>query len=79
VTIAVKYCESGDVLARDVLVPEVKTGDLLALPASGAYCVPMASNYNMASRPAIIFVKDGASRLVRRRETYADLLATAVM
>ncbi len=79
VTIAGKYCESGDVLARDVMVPEVKSGDLLALPASGAYCVPMASNYNMASRPAIVFVKDGASRLVRRRESYADLLATAVM
>jgi diaminopimelate decarboxylase len=79
VTIAGKYCESGDVLARDVMLPGVETGDLLALPASGAYCVPMASNYNMASRPAIVLVKDGASRLIRRRETYADLLATSVM
>ena len=79
VTIAGKFCESGDVLARDVKVPEVVSGDLLALPASGAYCVPMASNYNMASRPAIVLVNKGKSRLIRRRETYADLLATAVM
>jgi diaminopimelate decarboxylase len=79
VTIAGKFCESGDVLAKDVMVPDVQPGDLLALPASGAYCVPMASNYNMTSRPAIVMVKDGQSRLIRRRETYADLLATSVM
>jgi diaminopimelate decarboxylase len=79
ITVAGKFCESGDVLARDVMTPKVSSGDLLALPASGAYCVPMASNYNMASRPAIVMVKDGAARLIRRRETYADLLATSVM
>jgi diaminopimelate decarboxylase len=79
VTIAGKFCESGDVLARDVMVPGVKPGDLLALPAAGAYCVPMSSNYNMAPRPAVVLVNDGKSRLIKRRETYADLLATAVM
>ncbi len=79
VTIAGKFCESGDVLAKDVILPSVKTGDLLALPASGAYCVPMASNYNMQTRPAIVLVTEQSeARLIRRRETYADLLATAI-
>lgn len=78
-TIAGKFCESGDVLARDVKLPEVSPGDLLALPASGAYCVPMASNYNVQPRPAIVLVTEQSeTRLIRRRETYADLLATSV-
>ena len=76
VTIAGKFCESGDILAKDVLVPKLNTGDLIAIPASGAYCVPMASNYNMQVRPAIVMVKDNIPRLIRRRETYEDLLAT---
>ena len=79
VTIAGKYCESGDVLARDVNIPEPRTGDILALPASGAYCVPMASNYNWNARPAIVLVKDGAARVIRRRETYSDMLATSLV
>ena len=79
VTIAGKFCESGDLLARDVELPEVKTDDLLALPASGAYCVPMASNYNLQPRPAIVLVTEQPeARLIRRRETYFDLLATAI-
>ena len=78
VTVAGKFCESGDVLARDVKLPPVRPGDLLAVPASGAYCVPMASNYNMAARPAIVMVREGHARLIRRRETYDDLLATSL-
>ena len=78
-TIAGKFCESGDLLAKDVPLPDLKPGDLIALPASGAYCVPMASNYNMAPRPAIVMVADGDARLVRRRESYEDLLATYVV
>ena len=58
-TIAGKFCESGDLLAKDVPLPDLAPGDLIALPASGAYCVPMASNYNMAPRPAIVMVVDG--------------------
>ena len=50
---------------------------MIALPASGAYNVPMASNYNMLPRPAIVMVADGEARLIRRRETYDDLLATS--
>ena len=78
VTIAGKYCESGDILVKDALVPSTRPGDVIALPASGAYCLAMASNYNMALKPAVVVVKDGQARLIRRRETYADLLATDV-
>ena len=78
-TIAGKFCESGDLLAKDVPLPDLAPGDLIALPASGAYCVPMASNYNMAPRPAIVMVADGETRLIRRRESYEDLLATYVV
>ena len=74
VTIAGKYCESGDVLASDVLLPAPAAGDVIAIPAAGAYCPSMASNYNLNPRPPIVLVKDGASRLIRRRESYADLM-----
>ncbi len=78
VTIAGKYCESGDILVKDAHLPPTRPGDVIALPASGAYCLTMASNYNMALKPAVVAVKDGQAKLVRRRETYADLLATDV-
>jgi diaminopimelate decarboxylase len=74
VTIAGKYCESGDVLASDVLLPEPAAGDVIAIPAAGAYCPSMASNYNLNPRPPIVLVNDGASRLIRRRESYADMM-----
>jgi len=71
-----KHCESGDVLAWNAHIPdEVKVGDLLATPVTGAYGHSMGSNYNMARRPAVIFVGDGDARLVVRRETDDDLLA----
>jgi diaminopimelate decarboxylase len=78
VTIAGKYCESGDILIRDIGLPRLNEGEVLAIPASGAYCLAMASNYNASLRPAVVFVRDGRARLVRRRETYADLLACDV-
>jgi diaminopimelate decarboxylase len=74
VTVAGKYCESGDVLIRDIALPRLVPGDLLALPSAGAYCLSMASNYNMATRPAVIMVSAGQARLIRRRETYDDLV-----
>ena len=74
VTIAGKYCESGDILARDVAVPQLEAGELLAMPAAGAYQLSMASNYNLAYRPAVILVEDGAARLMQRRETPNDLM-----
>jgi diaminopimelate decarboxylase len=73
VTISGKYCEAGDVLIKEIKLPELKAGDILAVAGSGAYCVPMSSNYNAAFRPAIVFVKDGRARLIRRRETLEDL------
>jgi diaminopimelate decarboxylase len=78
VTIAGKYCESGDVLIDDALLPELEEGDLLAVPMTGAYCLAMASNYNLSPRPAVVIVGDGSARLIRRRETYADLLSSDV-
>jgi diaminopimelate decarboxylase len=74
VTISGKYCEAGDVLIKEIKLPELKAGDILAVAGSGAYAVPMSSNYNAAFRPAIIFVRDGRARLVRRRETLDNLL-----
>jgi diaminopimelate decarboxylase len=74
VTIAGKFCESGDVLVRDADLPRLEAGDLLAVAGAGAYCLPMASNYNAFLRPAIVMVKDGTARLIRRRETYEDLM-----
>ena len=74
VTIAGKYCESGDLLASDIMLPELVSGDLLAIPAAGAYCPSMASNYNLNPRPPMVLVKDGKSRLIRRRESYQDLM-----
>lgn len=73
VTITGKYCESGDVLIKEIKLPEMKAADILAVAGSGAYCVPMSSNYNAALRPAIVFVRDGQARLIRRRETLEDL------
>ena len=75
VTLAGKYCESGDLLVKDVLLPQVETGDIVAIPSSGAYCLAMSSNYNMNPRPAVVMVGNGQSRLVRKRETYKDLMA----
>jgi diaminopimelate decarboxylase len=56
------------------MLPRLRDGDVVALPASGAYNLAMSSNYNLALRPAVVMVKDGAARLIRRRETYDDLL-----
>jgi len=74
VTISGKYCESGDILIKETSLPEPASGDILAVAGSGAYCIPLSSNYNGNLRPAVVFVKDGQARLVRRRETMADLL-----
>lgn len=73
-----KYCESGDILIERAMLPEIATGDLLAVPATGAYCLAMASNYNLATRPAVVLVNNGQARLIRRRETYQDLLRSEV-
>ena len=76
VTVAGRYCESGDVLLRDIELPALSRGDVLAIPAAGAYHMSMASNYNLVGRPATILVRDGEARVTRPRETDADLLAS---
>ncbi len=74
VTIAGKYCESGDVLVRDINLPPVGVDDIIAIPAAGAYCLSMASTYNLNPRPPIVLVNEGEARLIRRRESYVDLM-----
>ena len=70
-----KHCESGDVLIDRVALPRPRRGDVLAVPATGAYTLGMGSNYNGVPRPAAILVADGEARLIRRRETIEDLLS----
>ena len=78
VTIAGKYCESTDILITDIDMPALKPGDIIALPAAGAYCLAMASNYNGMPRPEVLMLRDGQARVMRRRETLDDLLAAEV-
>jgi len=75
VTIAGKLCESGDILVKDINLAPVHSGDIIAIPVCGAYSIPMSSNYNAVPRPAIVMVKEGRGRLVRRRETYEDMMS----
>jgi len=70
-----KHCESGDVLIERVELPEPRRGDLVAVPATGAYTLGMGSNYNGVPRPAAVLVAAGEAKLIRRRETVDDLLA----
>jgi diaminopimelate decarboxylase len=78
VTIAGKYCESTDILITDIEMPPLAPGDVIALPAAGAYCLAMASNYNGMPRPEVLMLKDGEARVMRRRETLDDLAASEV-
>ena len=75
VRIAGRYCESGDVLIESVALPYMKEDDLLALPMVGAYCLPMASNYNLVPRPAALLVDEEKVQVMERRETVADLIS----
>lgn len=73
VTISGKFCESGDVLIEDINLPPLAAGDILAVADCGAYCLPLASNYNASFRPAVVMVREGKARLIRRRETLEDI------
>ncbi len=79
VTIAGRYCQAGDILIKDIAMPRLEVGDTIVLPVSGAYSIPMASNYNAALKPAIVMVKEGKARLIRRRETYDDLMSRDIL
>jgi diaminopimelate decarboxylase len=78
VTIAGKYCESTDILITDIEMPALKSGDVICVPAAGAYCLAMASNYNGMPRPEVLMVRDGRASVMRRRETLEDLVAAEV-
>ena len=78
VTVVGRHCESGDVLSESVPLQDAAVGDLLAVPATGAYCYTMSNNYNGARRIPVVFATDGQSRLVVRRETWPDLLSRDV-
>lgn len=74
-----KHCESGDVVVKDEFLPaDIRPGDLIAVPGTGAYCRSMASNYNHVPRPPVVAVKDGQARVIVRGETEEDLLALDV-
>lgn len=75
VSIAGRYCESGDILIEQVSLPFLREGDLLALPCTGAYCLPMASNYNLVPRPAVLLIDEQHVQVMERRETYQDMLS----
>jgi diaminopimelate decarboxylase len=78
VTVVGRHCESGDVLVDGTELPSPAVGDLLAVPATGAYCHTMANNYNGARRIPVVFARGGDARLVVRRETWDDLMARDV-
>lgn len=75
VTVAGRNCESGDLIGENLEIPEVKSGDLLAVLTTGAYNYSMASNYNRVPRAPVVMIKDGEDKLIVRRETYEDIVA----
>ena len=75
VTVAGRCCESGDLLGKDVPLQKAEVGAVLAVCATGAYNYSMASHYNRVRKPAVVMVRDGASRVVVRRETLDDLIS----
>ena len=68
------YCESGDVLIANLPMPDVQEGEVIAVPVSGAYQLSMASNYDGACRPAVLWLREGQAQVVQERETPGDLL-----
>ena len=73
VTISGKFCESGDILISDIVMPKMNSGDIVAIAGVGAYSIPESMNYNAFFKPPVIMVKDGKAKLIRRRETLADI------
>jgi diaminopimelate decarboxylase len=74
VSIAGPYCESGDVIIEDLLMPKIEVGELIAIPASGAYHLSMSSNYNGSRKPAVLWLETGQARVIQRREMIEDLI-----
>ena len=78
VTVAGKCCESGDILLKDAMMPEINEGDILAVLATGAYNYSMASNYNRIPRPAMVAVSGKDAKIIVKRESYEDLIKNDV-
>jgi diaminopimelate decarboxylase len=74
VAIVGKHCECGDILIKEVALPPVQVGDIIVIPATGAYGYAMASNYNLQPRPAVVLVNRGQDFVIIERESYQDLL-----
>ena len=79
VTICGKCCESGDIIIRDIELPQLKAGDILATPSTGAYGYSMASNYNRNRIPGVVFVKDGKAEWAVKPQSYEDITANDVI
>lgn len=79
VTVAGKCCESGDLIAKDIQMPEAKTGDIMAVLATGAYNYSMSMNYNRNGRPPVVLVRDGKARIIVKGESYEDILRNDVI
>jgi diaminopimelate decarboxylase len=79
VTIGGKCCESGDILIKDAKLPPVRTGDILAVFSTGAYCYSMASNYNKVPIPAVVLVKNGEARLISKRQSFDEMIENEIM
>ena len=75
VCVSGRYCESGDMLIESVALPHMREGDFLLLPTTGAYCLPMASNYNLVPRPAVLLLDESKMHIMEQRETYEDIIA----
>ena len=78
ISVAGPYCESGDIVIEDLWMPDVQEGELIAIPAAGAYHISMSSNYNGARRPAVLWLEKGHARLIVQRETTQDLLKNQI-
>lgn len=78
ITLAGKCCESGDIIIKDIMMPPLKRGDLVAVLSTGAYNYSMASNYNRLPKPAVVMVRDGVPRVVVKRESYEDVIRNDV-
>lgn len=79
VTISGKCCESGDILLNDVNIPKAKSGDILAVLSTGAYGYSMSSNYNKIPKAAVVFVKEGKTKLICRRQTYEEVISNEIL
>jgi diaminopimelate decarboxylase len=79
VTISGKCCESGDILLSDVQIPKAESGDILAVLSTGAYGYSMSSNYNKIPKAAVVFVKDGSSKLICKRQSYEDVINNEIL